>query len=735
MTLRSPSHRIAPTAAERPSKALTAVQAPCSGDNPEDHSTSILPAAPPGIPEKTIDKPNEVEHAAILYASMGWALLPVRPADKVPALRDWPNKATRDPENIHQWFQDNPDYNIGIATGEKSDSIIVIDLDVKSHEKVDGTEIARVWQMSHGQWPHTVTSRTGGGGQHFFFRVPRPIPGSVNRELGVDIRAQGSQAILPPSVHSSGSRYYWDVSPCDCEVADANESVLEFIKHVTTKKSKDRWEEKPEVLEGYRDEELFKACSSWQSQGLSNDVILEKALEYNMKAFNPPLSDGDVMKKVDSVVKRYEKGQGGEQAPKSHIFNHARFSKRILIEKHMCFIGGAPAVWEGSCYRMGWKEVEKAMLDLDENIKSNNRNEVIKYLDLSAPKKDAADSRYIAFTNGVLDINDMILRPISPDLFIPNIIPHRWNPDARTNVVCTFLEGVSCGDKATMSNLMETIGLCMYRGTELGACLVLKGEGSNGKSTFIGLLHAVLGADNVSALDMKNIGDRFQTVPLMGKLANLGDDIANETIRGSCAAIIKKIVTGEAITAEYKGAETIFFNPYCTLVFSCNEIPELGDSSQGMLRRMHPISFNARFDTSSPNFDPYMSEKLKNEDVCEAAIVLGIMALRDCIKRKGLTPNLESRRMLQEIQTENDSVLSWAIDERGYGKSDQTVMVGRVIPEERSAYENWCLRAGIPSVGTHKFTRRINTLFGTVSKSTTREYTDGYHSVRVFGGK
>lgn len=45
MTLRSPSHRIAPTAAERPSKALTAAQAPCSGDNPMNYFTTTTDKA------------------------------------------------------------------------------------------------------------------------------------------------------------------------------------------------------------------------------------------------------------------------------------------------------------------------------------------------------------------------------------------------------------------------------------------------------------------------------------------------------------------------------------------------------------------------------------------------------------------------------------------------------------------------------------------------------------------
>lgn len=752
----SPIDEMTLATAARPRQAQAAVQASWNGDNPEEHSTSNPSVALPNgmdclvcsphqewggvlsdepTEEPSVAKPNTINEAALSYARMGWALLPVASGSKVPALCDWPNLATFDLETVDRWFADYPACNIGMATGEKSGNVIVIDLDVKSEQGIDGTEVALDWQMEHGLWPETATACTGGGGRHYFFRVPSSIPGSVNRELGVDIRGTGSQVVLPPSVHPNGKEYFWDIDPLDCKVADANDSVLSFIEQVTPDKGKAVWFEKDEVLEGGRDDELFKACASWQSRGLSDDAILEKARRYNARAFEPPLSDEDVIRKVNNVTTRYGKGEGGNQDYGTHSFNHARFGQRLLSEKHMCFIDGAPAVWDGSCYRMGWWEVEKAMIDISESIKSNNRNEVMKYLNLTAPRVPAAEERYIAFLNGVLDLTDMTLRPMRPDLRIPNVIPHRWNPNACTDTVLRFLNDVSQGDEDTMSNLMEAIGLCMYRGTELGVYLVLKGEGSNGKSTYINLLHAVLGADNVTTLDMKTIGDKFQTVPLMGKLANLGDDISNETIRGSCTAIIKKIVTGEYVSAEYKGGETVSFRPYATLVFSCNDMPELGDSSHGMLRRIHPVPFVAKFSAASPGFDLNMSKKLTTEEACEAAIVLGVEALRGCIERKGLTPNRESRRMLHDIKLENDSVFCWAVEERGYGSSDQAAIVGRPIPEERADYENWCDRSGIDPASAKMFAQRMNALFGTASKSATREFANGRKSVRVFGSR
>ena len=53
----------------------------------------------------------------------------------------------------------------------------------------------------------------------------------------------------------------------------------------------------------------------------------------------------------------------------------------------------------------------------------------------------------------------------------------------------------------------------------------------------------MLGKQNISSLDLKKLGDRFSTVMLFGRLANIGDDISDEFIMD--ASIFKKIVTGE----------------------------------------------------------------------------------------------------------------------------------------------------------------------------------------------
>lgn len=68
-----------------------------------------------------------------------------------------------------------------------------------------------------GALPDTLTARSGGGGQHRIFAWPLGLPTPPNRVKtsstggipGVDVRAQGGQIVVPPSIHASGNAYEW----------------------------------------------------------------------------------------------------------------------------------------------------------------------------------------------------------------------------------------------------------------------------------------------------------------------------------------------------------------------------------------------------------------------------------------------------------------------------------------------------------------------------------------------
>ena len=82
--------------------------------------------------------------------------------------------------------------------------------------------------------PKTATVRTGSGGRHLYYRVPVDalITNSASAiAQGVDVRGEGGQALLPPSIHPSGNFYAWEpgLSVHEAGIADAPQELIDLM--------------------------------------------------------------------------------------------------------------------------------------------------------------------------------------------------------------------------------------------------------------------------------------------------------------------------------------------------------------------------------------------------------------------------------------------------------------------------------------------------------------------------
>lgn len=678
--------------------------------------------------------------AASYTMDLGFAIIPLKPKSKEPAtkhgLKDW----SRDPRDLREGFNKRNNLNMGVVLGEPSGNIIVIDIDCDDDMGYDGMEYMRDWERQHGELPETVSAITGRGGSHLYYRTPdRIIKPSVNNEIHIDIRGEGSYAMLPPSIHPNGRAMQWENHPDDFEIADADENVYAFIKSVqglTDKQRKERFKLPKVITSGKRNDTLFKYACSLQSEGYDDEYIYAAVETINNMRCDKPLDSADIAKIVNSAL-TYEKGKQLTKAiPQVADIDGERIYRRLnkageptgavlhnlvardLIELYRaCYVDGAPAVWNDRCYESGWDAISRQIVTMIDDCKIADQKEIRHYVHLKAPRVESAKPWKIAFDNGVLDVDlEHECNEFTDDLVITNIIPHEYHEDAYDVAADKFLDRISNGDKIVRKNLEEVIGVCMYRANDFGQCPVLIGTGANGKSTFISALRNVLGASNVSSLDINVIGKPFQAGRLLGKLANLGDDISNERLNGDILAVFKKVVTGEVIYTDVKNSDGFEFKPYCTMVFSCNELPRLGDSSEGMMRRLFPIPFDARFSPDDADYDPRIIDKLQTESAAQYLIRVGIEGLRRVRTYKSFTENERSKTMVDDVRLENDSVLQWLDD----CELDSDWLYGRETSDAYENYQVWCGKNGVLHYGKRKFSDRLKLRFGLRSVPTTR---------------
>ena len=251
-----------------------------------------------------------MEEWALFYAQeKGWAVFPLVARTKDPATEHGFYDATKDPKIIRSWWRKNPQYNIGMATGNAS-GVVVLDFDEDKDKGKHGTETLKEWERTNGEAiPDTVNSITGRGGTHYLYGLPAGEHQVCRIDLypGVDVRGDGGYICLPPSVHPNGRRYEWEYGPDESAITPLNDTVRKFLKGGETT-NKTFFSVPDQIGEGSRNGTLYKAACSLQAKGWSDKAILEAVRQQNSDACDPPLPDKEVETIVKSALK-HEKGQ------------------------------------------------------------------------------------------------------------------------------------------------------------------------------------------------------------------------------------------------------------------------------------------------------------------------------------------------------------------------------------------------------------------------------------------
>ena len=446
-----------------------------------------------------------------------------------------------------------------------------------------------------------------------------------------------------------------------------------------------------------RNQALFNYILTLQSQSMTIEEIRQTIRLINEYILNEPLSSDELEVIIrDEAFKKQSFFKGTK-------FLHDKFAVFIRNNNHVIRNDGSILIYCDGVYEHSSREIEKAMTKEIPSLKKAQRNEVLSQLDLICEDMNSSSFELIAFRTGVLNVSTGELLPFNPMYIITNKIPWDYNPNAYDELVDLTLNKICCNDAEIRSLLEEMIGACFYRSNTLagGKAFILTGEGANGKSTFLNMLKAALGKDNYSSLDMKELNDRFSTVRMFKKLANIGDDISDEF--NSDVSVFKKIVTGETIEAEQKGQPKFQFDPYCKLIFSANNIPRIKDKTGAAQRRMMIVPFNAKFTSSDDDYDPQIFQKLQQQEALEYFIALGVQGLQRVLKEKQFTSSVKVQQELDEYAEKNNPVLSFIKD---CDESDVRY-INEPVSEVFRKYQEFCIRSGFTALAISEFSKQM----------------------------
>ncbi len=702
--------------------------------------------------------------AALNYASLGLPILPLCPPDhaqmphthrksckspgKTPILSRWAERGVPATDEIETWYTRNARLNVGLLLGQAGEesgwNLVGIDIDGPEAEKA-------LQEISKGVLPTTWEFVTGNG-RRLLYLLPegaRSKKFTQKQKQGeLAFLAQGQQTVMPPSLHVKGTIYQWaeGKSPDDVVIADAPQWLLnkvlqeeeleeEFapsIEHADWTKT---------VEEGERSNHLTRLAGSLIARrNIPKEQVLVFLRAWNREHCKPPLEDSEIISMINalheservksSTRKKKRGGKGGNESVLRPIPAAEAFLKyqkeRGLSWKYSATRGmfyrcdDTLGPWMSLDLLFVQKIIRQYLLTVDESLdKQYVVNEVV-----SALREILADEgeqdlfdlganpnfNIVQVANGMLEWQTGMLKPWDPGCYSTIRLPVAWNPGlAERNEEAAkgaqmWQDALEAWlpDQETRAFLQEFVGYCLIPDCSFRTAVFLFGGGANGKSLFLEAIAKLFG-DHISYIPLHRIAERFEGVGLVDKLVNLCGDIDPKYIKET--SVIKSMISGEAVRAEYKYGKSFHFLPTARLIFSANALPKSLDKSHGWYSRWRFVEFPNQFNVN-PMYKKELLSTIEKPEVLSHLLEWAVEGLRRLFEQGGFTESLSMRMSRLLYQQENDSVMAFAVTSLVPATRAEKVKPIS-LPTLYQIYEQWCREQGVKTVSQIEFTRRL----------------------------
>jgi len=267
---------------------------------------------------------------------------------------------------------------------------------------------------------------------------------------------------------------------------------------------------------------------------------------------------------------------------------------------------------------------------------------------------DSTTQRKMNFENGVLDIDTMEFHEHSKLLGFRKVLPYSYDPGARAPRFEQYLQEVTLGRQELIDILLEFAGYSLSNDSCWEQkCVVLQGDGANGKSKFVEVLCALAGEGNYSAMTLVDLERDTNRFSLDGSLFNISEETPSRSLVDS--SLFKNLTGGGKVMVKQLYKQPYEIQNRAKLWLLCNEMPRTSDMTFGMMRRLVIVPFDAKF--VGKNDDKKLISKL----LAELPGILNLIL--DAYKKMKLRGSLQSseivRQKLEDYADDVDNVRAW----------------------------------------------------------------------------
>ncbi len=287
---------------------------------------------------------------------------------------------------------------------------------------------------------------------------------------------------------------------------------------------------------------------------------------------------------------------------------------------------------------------------------------VVEYIAVDAPELwERPPLEIINVANGLLRVSDRQLLPHSPDHLSCVQLPVNYDPNATCPAIEKFVGEVFPPDAIDLA--YEIAGDLMQPDRSIQKAILLTGEGSNGKSTYLDLLANFVGKQNTTAVSLHKLeANQFAAARLVGKLANICPDLPSNHLEST--STFKAIVGNDSLNTEYKHKDSFEFTPFCRLVFSANHPPRSQDASHAFFRRWLVIPFDRTIDDSAAIPKEKLQAMLLAPSELSGFLNKALDGLQRVKGQQGFSQPESIKRAWQEFHATTDPLSSgWSVSQ------------------------------------------------------------------------
>lgn len=286
------------------------------------------------------------------------------------------------------------------------------------------------------------------------------------------------------------------------------------------------------------------------------------------------------------------------------------------------------------------------------------------------------------------------------------VLPFDYLPEATCPLFIDYLE-YCLPDEDKRKVIQEFLGYVFTPNEvcNLEKCLLLYGEGSNGKSVLYRIINELLGKENISSYSIPQLTDKqkgeYYVVNIQNKLLNYCSDTKGAF---DDTGVFKQLVSGEKVTGRHPAGRPIEFINNAKFIFNVNVLPSTPENVYGFFRRFEIIDFSVTVEEGKK--DRQLPSKIVENEL--SGVFNWILEGLDRLLTNGkLTDCKANNEAMERYKLKSNNVLEFLLDE-GF-EVCTNVEQGEVFHDLFQKYQCWIAENGGHALKKSNFKDRIDT--------------------------